>query len=107
MKRSQSRGLVTDIWGSREGCASQKGAVVKIIVCPVKGHLEAPLCRRLLLSGEDNLGVTVSFPRDIAAFSTDSRIKVATLSRQQGVGSSPGCRSSISLASVLTGCDAP
>lgn len=99
--------MVTDIWGSREGCASQKGAVVKIIVCPVKGHLEAPLCRRLLLSGEDNLGVTVSFPRDIAAFSTDSRIKVATLSRQQGVGSSPGCLSSISLASALTGCDAP
>ena len=82
MKGSKRRGLVTDIWGSRESCASQKGAVVKIIVCPVKGHLEAPLCRRLLLSSKDNLGVTVSFPRDIAAFSTDSRIKVATLSKK-------------------------
>lgn len=107
MKGSKSRGLVTDIWGSREGCTSQKGAVVKIIVCPVKGHLEAPLCRKLLLSSKDNLGVTVSFPRDIAAFSTDSRIKVATLSRQQGMGSSPGCPSSISLASALTGRDDP
>ena len=71
MEGSKSRGLVTDIWGSRDGRASQKGAVVKIIVRQVKGHPEPPLCRKLLLSGKNNLGVTVSFPRDIAAFSTD------------------------------------
>lgn len=74
--------MVTGIWGSRDGRASQKGAVVKIIVCRVKGHPEPPLCRRLLLSGKNNLGVTVSFPRDIAAFSTDSKMKVATLSKK-------------------------
>ena len=74
---------MTDIWGSRDGCASQKGAVVKTIVRRVKGHPEPPVCRRPLLSGKDNLGVAVSFPRDIGAFSTDSRINVATLSKKE------------------------
>ena len=74
---------MTDIWGSRDGCASQKGAVVKTIVRRVKGHPEPPVCGRPLLSGKDNLGVAVSFPRDIAAFSTDSRINVATLSKKE------------------------